>query len=58
MFLLFNLVILLWGINIKEIKKKQNDFTRTNIAVLFLIIKADKKGTRLNMHVHDKMNVY
>lgn len=57
MFLLFDLVISLWGINFKERKEKQNDFTRTNIAVLFLI-KADKKGTRLNMHVHDKMNVY
>lgn len=57
MFLFFDLVISLWGINFKEIKEKQNDFIRTNIAVLFLI-KADKKGTRLNMHVHDKMNVY
>ena len=55
MFLLFDLVISLWGINFKEIKEKENDFTRTNIAVL--IIKADKKGTRPNMHVHDKMNV-
>ena len=54
MFLPFYLVISFWGINFKEIKEKQNDFTKINVAVLFLIIKTDKKGTRLDMHIHDK----
>lgn len=54
MFLPFDLVISLLGINFQEIKEKQSNFININIAVLFLIIKIDKKGTRLNMHIHDK----
>lgn len=44
MFLPFDLVISLLGINFQEIKEKQSNFTNINIAVLFLIIKIDKKG--------------
>lgn len=44
MFPLFDLVISLWGINFKEIKEKENDFTRTNTAVLFLIKKLTKRA--------------
>lgn len=58
MFLPFDLVISLWGINFKELKEKWNDFIKINVAELFLIINGQKGHKGWICIFMTKMNVY